>query len=76
MNRLSSIDLWIGLTCVLCAIGVSLVVIGMFTNISVLRTIGLVLVAPVVIVGIILVVIVIPILIVADRRHNKRPPEK
>jgi len=75
MSRILSLNVWVGVFCILCAAGIVLAVFGMITDQEWARTVGLVLISPIVIMGILLVVAGFPILIIANRRHASQTRE-
>ena len=69
MNRLLSLNLWVGVFSMLGVAGILLAALGTITETAWARTTGFVLISPIVLMGILLVVVGFPILIVANRRH-------
>ena len=71
MNRFLSPNLWAGIFSILGVVGVAIAVLGTALGQAYVKTIGFVLISPIVILGIMLVVVGFPILIVANSRHHK-----
>lgn len=71
MNRLLSLNVWVGVFSILGVAGIILAAFGTITETAWARTTGFVLISPVVLMGILLVVVGFPILIVANRRHTR-----
>jgi len=71
MNRLLSLNVWVGAFSILAVAGIILAAIGTITETAWARTTGFVLISPIVLMGILLVVVGFPILIVANRRHTR-----
>lgn len=72
MNRLLSLDVWVGVFVILGVAGIVLAVVGTITEQSWARTTGFVLLAPIILLGSLLVVIGFPILMVANYRHARQ----
>lgn len=71
MKFLLSLNFWIGVFSVSAIAGIGAAITGTFMEMSWLRTLGFVLIAPIVLSGILLVCVGIPILIVANRKAEK-----
>lgn len=71
MNRLLSLNVWIGVFSILGVAGIILAALGTITETAWARTTGFVFISPILIMGILLIVIVFPILIVANRKHAR-----
>lgn len=71
MNRLLSMNVWVGVSCALAVVGILLAVMGTMNNVAWVRTTGLLLISPVVLLGALLVLVGFPLLILANRRHAR-----
>lgn len=76
MRRILSPNFVVGVLTFTAIIGIVLAIVGMAADVRLARTVGLLLIAPVVIGGILLVVAVFPILIIANRRHQRSDNEQ
>jgi hypothetical protein len=74
-NRLLAPDFWVAVFSILGLIGVGFVVAGVLSGESRFVTIGEILVAPLALGAIALVFVVIPVLIHANRKHKRGPPD-
>jgi hypothetical protein len=72
MKALKSPNLWVGIASIAALAGIGCVVTGLLTSNRSWTTVGLWLLAPLILGGVVLVVVVIPMLIRANRR--KPPP--
>jgi tellurite resistance protein TehA-like permease len=71
MKWLLSPNLWAGVASVLGVLGIASLVSSTAFDIAWLKTIGFVLLSPIVLVGVLLVVVVIPVLTLANRKAAK-----
>ena len=72
MNRLLAPEFWVGISSASAVVGIVLAIVGMVADLSWARTIGLVLIAPLLLGAAFIGVVVIPFLIIHERK-SRRP---